>query len=60
MKPAPISILCVDDEPRVLEGLRLTLRLAEVPKVSHSFINRMRNFGPGLLEERVRVRLTRS
>ena len=26
MNPTLISILCVDDEPRVLEGLKLTLR----------------------------------
>jgi len=69
MKPAPISIVCVDDERRVLEGLRLTLRrgfhvaAALVSRgygISHSFIDRMRNFGRGPLEERVRVRLTGS
>jgi hypothetical protein len=31
-----------------------------VSRGSHSFIDRMRNFGPGLLEEPVRVRISRS
>jgi CheY-like chemotaxis protein len=37
-----------------------TLLVSRGYEISHSFIDRMRNFGPGLLEERVRVRLTRS
>jgi hypothetical protein len=37
-----------------------TLLVSRGYETSHSFIDRMRNFGPGLLEEPVRVRISRS
>jgi CheY-like chemotaxis protein len=37
-----------------------TLLVSRGYEISQSFIERMRNFGPGLLEERVRVQLTRT
>jgi hypothetical protein len=37
-----------------------TLLVSQGYEISHSFIDRIRNFGPGLLEGRVRVRLARS
>jgi CheY-like chemotaxis protein len=37
-----------------------TLLVSRGYEISQSFIDRMRNFGPGLLEERVRVQVTRS
>jgi CheY-like chemotaxis protein len=37
-----------------------TLLVSRGYEVSQSFIDRMRNFGPGLLEERVRVQVARS
>ncbi|MGO9992284.1 MAG: HD domain-containing phosphohydrolase [Steroidobacteraceae bacterium] len=36
-----------------------TLLVSRGYEISQSFVERMRNFGPGLLEERVRVRLSR-
>jgi CheY-like chemotaxis protein len=36
-----------------------TLLVSRGYEISQSFIDRMRNFGPGLLEERVRVQVTR-
>jgi hypothetical protein len=35
-----------------------TLLVSRGYEISPSFIDRMRNFGPGLLEERVRVQMT--
>jgi hypothetical protein len=37
-----------------------TLLVSRGYEISHSFIDRMRNFGPGLLEEPVRVRISRT
>jgi hypothetical protein len=37
-----------------------TLLVSRGYEISQSFIDRMRNFGPGLLEERVRVQVTRT
>jgi len=37
-----------------------TLLVSRGYEISHSFIDRMRNFGPGLLDERVRVQVTRA
>ena len=37
-----------------------TLLVSSGYEVSQSFVDRMRNFGPGLLEERVRVRISRT
>jgi hypothetical protein len=37
-----------------------TLLVSSGYEVSQSFVDRMRNFGPGLLEERVRVRIART
>jgi CheY-like chemotaxis protein len=37
-----------------------TLLVSRGYEISHSFMDRMRNFGPGLLEESVRVRISRS
>jgi CheY-like chemotaxis protein len=37
-----------------------TLLVSHGYEISHSFIDRIRNFGPGLLESRVRVRLARA
>jgi hypothetical protein len=37
-----------------------TLLVSRGYEISQSFIERMRNFGPGLLEERVRVQVIRA
>jgi hypothetical protein len=37
-----------------------TLLVSRGYEISQSFIDRMRNFGPGLLEERVRVQVVRA
>jgi len=37
-----------------------TLLVSSGYEVSQSFVDRMRNFGPGLLAERVRVRISRT
>jgi hypothetical protein len=50
------QVLCIDHEPRIVDDLRPHVGTLSVPKgfeVTETCLARLRNVGPGILQERV-------